>query len=460
MNAPQPRPLEPGFETEYATRLIGADTLLGGDVKPPEGAAHFIADTYPADEVKLPQIYDDESATAIRTDGGADPKNVEAVRKLIDTYGLLERGRLVATLGEDELSLRRRFVENMETGLDVMTRTALAIAEGQPLPPYEERFRAAAKREPELVETQELRERLQTALAARGFAVTTSRNLRETVKAWEQGVGYVPAERFAERVNAVRAQLMLNTRVRVLRAACPHLADAPFDGLIFRTVSNVHYTGSSAFRGGTKEDGSPASAGLLEYNTDHPVTEPGLWHLFAHEVAPGHYVDSVASDLEWRAGKLGLEGVAHTMCTAETAAREGVAQNALALAFGGKEQDVLDTLGSDHTVEHLLQRMQDAGKQNASIWHQLRGLPIEEVQKLLAVECALSDPIVKKLSGGWAKHPILGPMYGPAYATGYRAVRDAIDKHGAQKVANVAMHQRGFTDIETFVMALDNPEIA
>ena len=45
----------------------------------------------------------------------------------------------------------------------------------------------------------------------------------------------------------------------------------------------------------------------------------------------------------------------------------------------------------------------------------------------------MPDHLVKKLSGGWAQDPILGPMYGPAYFVGTKVVRDAIANVGAKK---------------------------
>lgn len=452
----------PGIEEVYANALVGTDTVCGGDVGKPGGADHLIADCYPTTEVMLPDVYRDEMAAALRAQGGATPENAELTRRFIEKYDLLHsRERLAAALAPDESPLRRRFMENMGEALDVMVRTALATAEQQPLPSYEERFRAATKRDPELIDVNPLRERLIYALSFAGFEVSRSRNLRETAQAWEAKVGHVPPEDFATRVDAMNRELMKQARRHIFSRTDfsdlgygEHLEGVPFDGLTLKTVSNVRYSGSSAFEGGLTADGKPAGRSLIEFNTDHPITEPGLAHLCAHEMKPGHYVDGVLSDLGWRAGKLGLEAVAHTMCTPEVALREGWAQNALAMAYGGSEPTIIGVLGEDQRVEYLLQRLQDAGKQNASILHQLRGIPIEDVQKHLAAKCVLSDAFVKKLSGSWARHPIFGPMYGPAYALGYEKVHAAIARHGYHRVVAAALHRHGYLDIETFEMAL------
>lgn len=460
----QPRPLESGFELEYATQVIGVDSLFGGDVGKPEGAAHFIADTYPKGEVQLPPIHTDKRAEALRKAGGANQNNVDNVRGLINDYGLLEAdNRLEESLPSEASPQRTRFATNMGKCLSIIARTAMAIAEKADLPPFNDRFRAAtAGRDPVLVETKGLREQLRAALSSAGLEVSTSRGLRETVQEWERKVGNVLPERFAEEVANVNRKLLQRTRNRIFRGIDfgfdghdSNLEDIPFDGLIFKTVSGVSYTGSSAYEGGVDDEGRPALRDLIEYNIDHPVTNPGLWHLISHEMTPGHYIDSAAADLGWRSGKLGFEAAAHTMCTTEIALREGWAQNALAMLFGGDEQKVIEALGKDHAVEYVLQRLQDAGKVNGSLLFQGLKRSIEDVKRHLEVDCVLSDAYVKKLSGAWAKHPIFGPMYGPAYQMGYEVVKAAIQKHGPSKVAEAALHQHGYCDIETFGMVLE-----
>ena len=44
------------------------------------------------------------------------------------------------------------------------------------------------------------------------------------------------------------------------------------------------------------------------------------------------------------------------------------------------------------------------------------------------------DPIVKKLSSAWATHPIIGPMYGPAYWLGRTIIQKAIEDRGIPSV--------------------------
>lgn len=82
--------------------------------------------------------------------------------------------------------------------------------------------------------------------------------------------------------------------------------------------------------------------------------------------------------------------------------------------------------------------------------HQRDGVDIETVKARLSNDYALPPSKVKKMSGGWARHPIMGPMYGPAYLQGGRVVKQAVKQHGIEKVARVGLHTNGFVDFQRF----------
>jgi len=95
--------------------------------------------------------------------------------------------------------------------------------------------------------------------------------------------------------------------------------------------------------------------------------------------------------------------------------------------------------------------LQNVAKHNVSVLYQRDGVPIEKVRNYLRDDCIMPDHLVKKLSGGWAQDPILGPMYGPAYYVGTKVVRDAIAKVGARRVAEVGLQITGrLANVVTF----------
>lgn len=451
------RSLERGIEEVYATMLVGVDVVLGGDIGQPGGGAHFIADTFPKTEVALPAVYFDAKTIVLRAaDISTDTRAL--VCWLVDEYNLLNaRQALLEALPADTTELRRAFMGNMGECLEVMARTAQAQALGNDLPSFEERYQASARRAPEIVETKEMRDRLRAALAKRGFDVTNSTSLREAVEAWTAKVGNVPADIFADEMAKMNTRLLTLTRTNIFGnarfAQHGHFNELAFDGMTFRPVSKQRFTASSAYAGGLDKNGRPTYQGLIEYNTDHPITLSGLGHLASHEIIPGHYADSVVADYLWRKGDIGIEGVAHTMCTAETVLREGWAQNALLVACDG-EAGLEEFVGDDHEVQYWMERLQDAAKNNAAIKFQRDRVSEAELRRHLEVDCVLDDIYVNKLSGAWAKNPITGPMYGPAYYIGHEVVEAAIKQYGLAAVSQAVFHQHGYLDIGTFQSAL------
>ena len=340
-----------------------------------------------------------------------------------------------------------------------MLHTAIAISNGTELPSYDTRYRVATAgilNEAFLIDTKPGREHLKESLAKAGYKVTNDRNLRETMKAWHHDKGNIPSDELAERVNETTSHLLQLTRDRIfsqLDFGIPGfnrgLSDVNFDGFRFETLSGVHFTGSSIYHGGVDENGKPLLKQLFEYNTDHPVGKPGLYHLCGHEVVPGHYLQSAVGDLLWMDGRLGFESTIGVMCTPETVFREGWAQNAFNLLFGSREAAISE-FGDDLRVELAYEDLQDIGKHNASILYQKNGESLDRVRQHVAEECVQMDPIVKKLSSAWATHPIIGPMYGPAYWLGRTIIQKAIEDVGREKVARIGFMLDGLVDIKTF----------
>jgi predicted nucleic acid-binding protein len=448
------------FDADLATFLLGVDSLFGGDVMHESGTKHVIADTwtsgYPA-----PQIYHDPMAQVLREKDGVDKVDSETINTFVKKYRLCELPHELKNetqkLGQSNPD-RMKYLDNLVDALEVMLRTAVAISNKRPLPSYDERYIAATARTLDdiaLVDPTEDRELLRASLARAGYEVTPSRDLRGTMLAWHHDKGDVPVDRLSDKVTTTSAHLLQMTRKRIfplLNFEIPtynsDLSDVPFDGFRFKAISGVRFTGSSIYQGGV-EKGKPLLKQLFEYNTDHPVGNPGLYHLCAHEVVPGHYLQSAVCDLLWLEGKLGFEATIGVMCSPSVAFREGWAQNAFNLIFGSREAAV-QALGDDLRVELAYDDLQDIGKHNASIMYQRNGEDIDRVKQHIAEDCVQRDSIVKKLSGGWSKHPIIGPMYGPAYWLGRTVVNKAIDEVGREKVTRIGFQLDGLVDIKTF----------
>ncbi|MFH1725310.1 MAG: hypothetical protein ABII00_11915 [Elusimicrobiota bacterium] len=447
-------------ERELAACLIGVDTLFGGDALHESGRHHVIADTWFSGRPP-PDIYHDPFAKAAResAQGVSGAKDVLGDREAVEAFAgrhrlrkRLEALQNYRPAGDHDGELTR-----LAGALGLMLDTALAGPGGEGAPPFDRRYEAGIGGlldGASLAGPAAARARLEEALAGVGYEVTPSRSLRDTCQAWRADQRPLKPEEVAPRARVIIAGLLEAMRRGVfskldfgLPGHEPDLRDVPFDGYRCETVSGVRFTGSNIYRGGERE-GSPLLRGLFEYNTDHPVREAGLAHLCAHEII-GHYLNSAAQDLLWRGGKIPFLATMGTMCTPYTVFQEGWAQCIFELLYGGREA-AAEAHGRDLLVALAQSDLEDIAKHDAPIRHQRDGESLDAVRRYIAEECVQPDPIVEKLSGGWARHPVIGPMYGPAYLVGRRAVAGAIRRRGVIPVARIGYHLEGYVDIRTF----------
>jgi len=449
---PAPRALAKD-EQLIADLVIGADSLVGADVGIVDARSRFIADQYPLERVKLPPAYHDKRAAKMRETHGANPDIAYEVRSYIDEYGLLSARERLATEFADADDTRREFLDHLGDCVQEMAKLAVAKVEKTELPSFDRRWEAAIGRTPELTDTAQLRDNLRVALAGAGIEVGSD-NLREGLDRWEHRIGIVQKEDFVKELQAELDRLLTRSRQQLFVQAGLNVDDIPFNEMQIDTFDEPdnHASGSSLYIGGLKPDGSPAMKSRLQLNIGHPVTRLGLSHLAAHEGIPGHYADSVMSDLMWTQGRVGFEAVASTMCTRDVVLREGWAQNTLPALFGGVEQ-ALEALGPDFAVEMAIERLVDAAKNDGVILAQRNGVDETTLKKQLAASHVLSDMYIRKILG-WARHDVVGSMYAGAYLRGATSVEDAIAQYGVPAVAKLCLHQDGFHDIDTFEAAL------
>jgi hypothetical protein len=446
-----------GYNHDLATLIIGVDSLMGGDVMHESGTKHAVADTWTSG-LPPPDIYNHEIAVKLRAAEGMDGVPTDDVAAFVTKHDLFELPDKLRDAAKGFEPEHRLYAENKIHALEVMLQTAVAMKVGDELPSYAERYTAATTLpEAHLIDPAPVRERLVEELDRVGYSVTASRTLRETVAAWESS-RIIPKDVVTASAHSRTVTLMRDARAYLLPPLNEKIGGVPlenieFQGHEFRAISNVFFTGSSIYRGGTGADGRPLLQGLLEYNIDHPVTTTGLTHLMGHEAVTGHWFSSAVADLLWREGRLPFETTMAVMCTPATAFQEGWAQRALHLLAG--DTGVPGFFGPDMHVSLLLEDLQDIGKHNAAILYQRDGMPLERLRTYLADECVLSDPIVKKLSGGmWAQHPIFSVMYGPAYYVGAKTMQKGIEQYGFAAAARVGLQFGGLVDVETFGMKL------
>lgn len=459
------------IEQKLVVLAFGVDTLAGGDALHESGAQHFIIDTWISGMIP-PQVYYDSIAENLRQAGGVSEfSDKTAIKKYIDNYRLHELPHEIRIQIEALAPGRRADVLSLVDALEMVLRT---LDENVESPGYDEKYKAVTGlTEVKLADAAPYRKELEQALSKAGFEVNQDRDLRQTSLAWEKEKGHVGAygKNGDEKIDGTIVQQKFNETIQKLlvlarerlfskmdfgiRGYQQDLSDVSFDGFTFKPINNVEFTGSSIYRGQGSD--IPQLHGLLEYNTDHPLTAAGLIQLAAHEAMIGHYLNSAVLDLLWRAGKLPFEATMGTMCTSSAVFQEGWAENALFVIYGSGEEALkgiekdFGINSADMEVVLTMADLQNVAKHNVSILHQREGMPVDDVRTYLRDECIMPDHLVKKLSGGWAQDPIIGPMYGPAYFVGTKVVRDAIANVGAKRVVEIGLQTTGrLSNVVTF----------
>jgi hypothetical protein len=150
--------------------------------------------------------------------------------------------------------------------------------------------------------------------------------------------------------------------------------------------------------------------------------------------------------------KLGFEATVLTMNTRGAALSEGIANNAILLAFG--VTDIEDLPDVDLQIGTLLALLQDDAKNQSSFLTWARHRAQDKVRSALRNEFLCSDERADKLSGAWGRHPLLGRMYLPAYRAGTVKVAALRRKHPPAKIIPALYGALGLVDLVTIDQVL------
>jgi hypothetical protein len=131
---------------------------------------------------------------------------------------------------------------------------------------------------------------------------------------------------------------------------------------------------------------------------------------------------------------------------------EGIANNAILMAFGVKE--VEDLPDEDLQLGTLLFLLQDDAKNQSSWLTWGEGRPQAEVAATLRADYLVSAERADKLSGAWGRHPLLGRMYLPAYRAGTEKVAELRRAHPPEKIIPALFGVSGLVDLVTIDQVL------
>ena len=434
------------LDRALAEAILGIDTLWGGDVMNPSGTGRFIADSWFSDEV-LPNSYSHPTAVAIRAAGGLSADKVD--RGTIDAYlGAVNlRGALdlIAAEGPGQPGVRGPFLAGLSTCLEVMWDLAMeALGTGDPVP-YSRSVEASTGAPPTPSDAAAKVAAVTALLDEAGYSGEGS--VLEAADAWRRD-RMVPAASIGALARAFIAELDAGTRAHVLPVIPDDMHGVPRANVEFLPIKDAWFSGSMNYLGRERTaDGRPLYDASYEINASLEISIPEFMHLVSHEVVPGHVMTFAYVQHLYVLGKVGFEGTMLTMNSRYSTLAEGIANNALLMAYGITE--ISDLPDRDLQIGTLLSLLQDDAKNQASYLTWNDGLPQPEVAAALRRDFLVSEERAGKLSGPWANHAILGRMYLPSYRAGTDAVADWRRKHAPGAVLPALYGCRGLVDVVT-----------
>jgi hypothetical protein len=431
-----------------ATAILGIDTLWGGDVMNPSGTGRFIADSWFSDE-PLPAAYTHPAAARLRETGGVGAKapDVAAIDAYVAAVDVRGAVRDLAAQGQALGGLRGAYLESTAASLETMWDLAQELlGRGAPVP-YDRCVVGSTGKPPEPSRPEGKREQLRELLARAGHPSRTPDELLAAVDAW-RAERLVPRKAIRQLADAFIAQLDEGTRRNVAPHLPAPLREVPRANITFLPITDAWFSGSMNYVGRERTpDGRPRYEATYEINASLEISVPEFAQLVSHEVVPGHVTDFALAQAQYVERRLGFEATVLTMNTRGAALSEGLANNAILLAFGVTE--VADLPDEDLRIGTLLALLQDDAK-NQSSWLTWReGAPQADVAAALRRDFLCSAERADKLSGAWGRHPLLGRMYLPAYRAGTEKVAELRRRHPPARIIPALYHADGLVDLVT-----------
>jgi len=436
------------LEATTATAILGVDTLWGGDVLDPSGAGRLIADSWFSDE-PLPAAYTHPAAARLRRAGGVageeiDHAAVDAYLAEVDVPGAV---RDLAARSRALGGLRGAYLEGVAGSLGVMWELVQERLGRGPAVPYARCVQSSCGRAPEPSRPEEKRLRVAELLRRAGLASKTPGELLAAVDAW-RAQRLVPRKSIRQLADAFIALFEEGTRRHVVPHLPSSLHRVPRANVQFLPIEDAVFSGSMNYVGRARDEaGAPRYEATYELNASLQISVPEFANLVSHEVVPGHATTFALAQALHVQGKIGFEGTVLTMNTRGAALSEGIANNAMLMAFGVEE--VAELPDEDLQVGALLALLQDDAKNQASwlTWGAQR--PQAEVAATLRADYLVSAERADKLSGAWGRHPLLGRMYLPAYRAGTEKVAALRRQHPPELLIPALYGVNGLVDLVT-----------
>lgn len=378
-----------------------------------------------------------------------DVAAIDAYLAAVDVPGAVRSLAAEATrLG----GLRGAYLEAMAESLGIMWELSEERLGRGPKVPYERCVLASSGQAPEPSRPEEKRRRVAELLARAGHPSRTGPELLAAVDAW-RAARLVPKKSIKQLADAFIAQLEEGTRRHLVPHLPAALRDVPRANIQFLPIEDAWFSGSMNYVGRERDQaGQPRYEATYELNASLQISVPEFAQLVSHEVVPGHVTTFALLQGLYVQGQVGFEGTVLTMNTRGAALSEGIANNALLMAFGVTE--VADLPDEDLQLGLLLALLQDDAKNQSSWLTWGEGRPQAEVAAALRADFLVSAERADKLSGAWGQHPLMGRMYLPAYRAGTEKVAALRRRHPPEVIIPALYGLKGLVDLVTIDQVL------
>jgi hypothetical protein len=236
------------------------------------------------------------------------------------------------------------------------------------------------------------------------------------------------------------------------------LHDVPRANIEFLPIKDAWFSGSMNYLGRMRHsDGSPGYEATYELNASLDISVPEFLQLVSHEVVPGHVTTFAYLQNLFYRGEAGFEASVLTMNTRAATLFEGIANNAILMAYGVTEVEQLPD--ADLQIGALLALLQDDAKNQSSFLTWSEGAAQKDVAEVLRHDYLVTAERADKLSGAWGRHPLLGRMYLPAYRAGTDRVADLRREYPADVIIPALFGVNDVVDIVTIDDVLTGPEV-
>jgi hypothetical protein len=350
-------------------------------------------------------------------------------------------------LGVAEGGVRGAYLEGLGRSVQVMWDLAMeTLGRGEPVP-YARSVEASTATAPTPSEPGAKRVLLAELLTGAGYPVDSEEGILAAVDAWRAD-RMVPAATISALARAFIAELEAGTAANVMPYLPEELQSVPRSNVEFLAIKDAWFSGSMNYVGRARDEaGRPLYEATYEINASLEISVPEFEELVSHEVVPGHVTTFAYLQHLHLLGEVGFEATVLTMNSRYSTLAEGIANNAILMAYGITELDELPD--ADLHIGCLLAELQDDAKNQASYLTWKEGLDQPDVAAALRRDFVVSEERASKLSGPWAHHPILGRMYLPSYRAGTRVVAQLRRDHAPEVILPALFGCRGMVDIAT-----------